>query len=161
MTENKTNWVKRRRYMEGVSTLGLLLVCAAMVGPFASGMAGSMPDFYKWIYLAGAVIYTVARVAGSMDRSESLRLRRLRRLEFWAGVCFCVGAFFWFYNSDRLAEVVGAGPLAILRDTVLFTLAGAAIQVIASWAVVAREKKEAKRSDTVKDSSVKKSQKHK
>lgn len=160
MTENKIDWVKRRRYMEGISTLGLLLVCAAMVGPFASGLTGSVPDFYKWIYLAGAVIYTVARVAGSMDRSESLRLRRLRRLEFWAGICFCAGAFFWFYNADRLAEVIGAGPLAILRDTVLFTLAGAAIQVIASWAVAAREKKEAKGAAAVKDSLVTKDKKH-
>lgn len=159
MTENKTDWAKRRRYMEGVSTLGLLLVCAAMVGPFASGLTGSVPDFYKWIYLAGAVIYTVARMVGSMDRSESLRLRRLRRLEFWAGICFCAGAFFWFYNAGRLAEVVGVGPLAILRDTVLFTLAGAAIQVIASWAVAAREKKEAKGSVTGNDSPVTKDKK--
>lgn len=153
MSEKNVDWVKRRRVMVGVSTFGLLLVAAAMVGPFASGI-GNMAalSVYKWIYAAGALIYLFARLVGASDRSESLRLRRLRRIEFWAGMAFAAGAFLWFYKEAKLGALPGTGPLAILNDTVLFTLAGAMIQVIASWMIAAREKKEAREKENPKSS---------
>lgn len=145
----------RRKKAEGVATIGLLLVAVAMLCPFASflsaepsyNIGGSEDTFnwmslYKWIYAAGALIYTLARLVGINDRSESLRLRRLRRLEFWAGMAFCVGAFFWFYNERKFSGMPYVGPLAVLRDTVLFSLVGALIQVIASWLIYFRQKKE-------------------
>ena len=132
--------------MESTATFGLLLVAAGMLIPFVTLSNGNLEwvTASKWIYTAGALIFTVARVVNVNDPRDSLRLRRLRRLEFWAGMAFCVAAFFWFYNEAKFADMMYVGPLAILRDTVLFSLAGAAIQVVASWMISFRQKKEEK-----------------
>lgn len=136
----------RRKKMEGVATFGLLLVAVAMLGPFMSGIGESFKwlHIYKWIYASGALIYTFARLVSVNDPADSLRLRRLRRLEFWAGMAFCIGAFFWFYNERRFAEFPFVGPMTILRDVVVFSLVGAVIQVIASWLIAFRQQKEKK-----------------
>lgn len=139
------DWEKRRKQMEATATLGLIIVAVGMIGPFAGGFELSTLAIYKWIYAAGALIFTFARIVGAGDKSESMRLRRLRRLEFWAGMAFCIAAFFWFYNEQRLSHMPYVGPLAILKDTVLFSLVGAAIQVVASWMIAWRQKKEAKK----------------
>lgn len=137
---------KRRRQVEGISTFGLLLLAVAMLCPFMN-LTGSEAmkylEYYKWIYAAGALVFTVARMVSVHDPKDSLRLRRLRRLEFWAGMAFCIGAFFWFYNEQRLAGTLYVGPLAILRDTVVFSMVGAVLQAVASWMIVYRTKKEA------------------
>lgn len=131
---------KTRRLAEGTATFGLLLLCVALVAPFAITSQLEALAVYKWIYAAGALIYTVARMVGVNDPADSLRVRRLRRMEFWAGMAFMVGACFWFYTEQRLPPM--AGPLAVLRTTIMFTLAGALIQIIASWMIVARKAKE-------------------
>lgn len=147
---------KRRRKMEGVATFGLLLVAAALLAPFATFLSSgnivySHDQFnwlsvYKWIYAAGALIFTFARMVNVSDPDESLRIKRIRRLEFWAGMAFCIGAFFWFYNEQRFEAMAFVAPMAILRDTVVFSLAGAMIQIISSWMLVWRRQKEAKES---------------
>lgn len=131
---------KRRKMVESTATFGLLLVCVALVSPFAGLGNMNILSVFKWIYAAGALIYVVARVVIVNDPSDSMRLRRLRRLEFWAGVAFMLAAAFWFYEEQHLGPY--AGPLAVMRNTILFTLVGAAIQVIASWMIVSRTKKE-------------------
>ncbi|MDE6806193.1 MAG: hypothetical protein K2J05_05245, partial [Muribaculaceae bacterium] len=110
---------------------------------------------YKWIYAAGALIFTGARLVNVSDPNESLRMRRIRRLEFWAGMAFCIGAFFWFYNERRLASMMFVAPMAILRDTVVFSLAGAMIQIISSWMLVWRQNKEARERANGQDSTKK------
>ncbi len=133
---------RRRKIMsaaENVAALGMLLVCAALVIPLFGLTSAHALDPYKWIYSAGTLLYIVARVVGAMDSSGTVRLRRLRRMEFWAGVCFMIGAAFWFYQEGHLGPL--AGPLAVIRDTILFTLAGAMVQIIASWLIYAQEKK--------------------
>ena len=140
MTDSKIE--KRRKAAEGIATFGLLLVAVALVAPFADLTSTAALKIYKWIFAAGAVVFTTARTVGVNDPDESTRLRRLRRLEFWAGMAFVVGGAFWFYNESRFADVPTAGALAILRETILFSLVGALIQVIASWMIYAREKKE-------------------
>lgn len=147
-SDTTTGIEKRRKQMEGVATFGLLLIAVAMLGPFMSLTKGASTvvalDPYKWIYAAGALVYTFARLVNVSDPADSLRLRRLRRLEFWAGIAFCIGAFFWFYNASKFSQMTYVGPLALLRDTVIFSLAGAAIQTIAAWAIAWRQKKERK-----------------
>ncbi len=138
---------KRRKKMESTATFGLLLIAVAMLGPFMLSNQGGFDwmTVYKWIYAAGALIYTFARLVSVNDPRDSLRLRRLRRLEFWAGMAFCIGAFFWFYNEQKFGNSPFVGPLAILKDVVAFSLAGAVIQVVASWMIsfrMAKEKKE-------------------
>lgn len=131
---------KRRKIVERFATFGLLLICVALVAPFAYASDLDMLGVYKWIYSAGALIFVMARVVGASDPKGSMRMRRLRRLEFWAGIAFVIGAVLWFYTEKRLDEY--AGPLAVMRNTIMFTLAGACIQIIASWLIVAQSKKE-------------------
>ncbi|MDE6217785.1 MAG: hypothetical protein K2F64_02165 [Muribaculaceae bacterium] len=139
---------KRRRLVESAATLSLILIAVALLMPFAMGLDRSMEmiSSFKWVYGAGALIYTGVRCINLSSPGESLRMRRLRRLEFWAGVSFFIGAFFWFWNCQKYGVgepgIVMAGPLAVMRDTILFSLAGAAIQLISSWMIAYRAKKE-------------------
>ena len=49
----------------------------------------------------------------------------------------------WFYNFNRLGEIIiTGGTLGIIRDTVMFTLVGAALQLIASWMIYFRKKRD-------------------
>lgn len=136
----KGNAEKRRRQVEATATFGLILICVALAAPFAAPENVGLMSVFKWIYAAGTLIFLIARAVGAGDPSDSLRMRRLRRMEFWAGVAFLAGAAFWFYQEVHLGPYTGM--LALLRDTIMFTLAGAVIQVIASWMIVARGKKE-------------------
>ena len=122
-----------RKAVERSATFGLILVAVGLLAPFADLSNAGWLRVFKWVYAAGALVFTIARIVGSTDSADSMRIRRLRRLEFWAGVAFCIGAFFWFFNEDRFAAYLelGMGSLACLRDTVYFTLAGAAIQIMA------------------------------
>lgn len=120
----------KERLLEGVATFGLLLVAVSMVAPFAGVPATGWMEAFKWIYAAGAVVYTVARIAGGAGKKESFRVRRLRRMEGWAGIAFCIGAGFWFYNSSRFG---GVFTFRLLNNTILFTLVGALIQIVSSW----------------------------
>lgn len=138
--------VRSRKAIEGAAAFGLILVAVGLAAPFTDLLNSDYIRFFKWIYSPGALIYTVARIVGSTDPSESMRMRRLRRLEFWAGVAFCIGVFFWFYNEHRYADLLaqGAGAMVYLRETVYFSLAGALIQVIAIAALARQQKKENK-----------------
>lgn len=140
MTKSKRDIGKLRRAVEAVSTLGLLLIAAGLVVPFAAVDSLVTVAVCRWIFAAGAVTYTVARLINVNEPSDSLRLRRLRRMEMWAGFCFVVAAAFWFYNSHRFAGI--AFSLPVMNNTIAFTLAGAVIQVVASWMISARAKKE-------------------
>lgn len=133
---------KKRKYVELAASLGLLLVLLAMMLPFFAGfLPGSPISWGLWIYAAGALVYTVARVVNVNAPSDSLRLRRLRRMEFWAGMCFVVGAAFWYYKLNYF-QAMYSGPLAVMRQTVAFTMAGAVVQIVASWMIAFRMKKE-------------------
>lgn len=132
---------KRRKYVELCASAGLLLVLAAMVAPFLEGIVGHTMMWAKWVYAGGALLYTGARVVNVNAPQDSLRLRRLRRLEFWGGMCFIVGASFWFYKLQYYTGFF-AGPLAVMRQTVAFTMAGAVIQIVASWMIAYQMKKE-------------------
>ena len=131
---------KRRRRMENLSLIGLILLCVGLVVPFANIGSDILQTIFKYVYAAGALIYTGARMVNVNGPNDSLRLRRLRRLELWAGIAFIVGGFFWFYNSARYPNI--GFSLAVMRDTIMFTLVGALIQVIASWMIAYRMKKE-------------------
>ena len=124
---------KTRKATEATATFGLIIIAAALIGPFANLLNSDWGVTFRWLYAAGAVIYTIARVVGAADREENTRLRRLRRLECWGGFAFIIAAAFWFYNQQRLGAT--AGNLALLRETVLFTLVGALIQIISAWRI--------------------------
>ena len=131
---------KRRRLFENTATFGLLLVAVALVVPFANFGSTDFLRPFKWVFGSGAIIYLISRIVNVSDPDESLRIRRLRRIQFWAGVALGVATFFWFYNEDKLGPY--AGPGAILRDTVLFSLVAALLQLISSWMITWRQRKE-------------------
>lgn len=128
-----------RRAMEALATFGLLVVALAMAGPFAGLLTPGWMTAFKWIYAAGALAYLVARITGAVGKDESLRVRRLRRMEVWAGIAFAVASFFWFFNTRGFN---GLPTFHMLNETIIFTLAGALIQVIASWMLASALKKE-------------------
>ena len=130
---------KRRKQVESTATFGLILICVALVAPFTNISNLGALSIYRWIYGAGALIYIIARVVNVNDPEDSIRLRRLRRMEFWAGVAFAIATFFWFYMQYHLGEY--AGVLAVLRNTIMFTLVGALIQIVASWLIYSNTKK--------------------
>ncbi|MDE6576549.1 MAG: hypothetical protein K2J82_10950 [Muribaculaceae bacterium] len=135
----------RRRYVESTATFGLILICVALIVPFFNPTDFALLVSFKWVYAAGAIIFLIARVVNVSDPSDSIRLRRLRRLEFWAGIAFAMAAGFWFYQESHLASLGQyVGVLAILRNTIMFSLVGALIQIIASWMIVAQSRKEGK-----------------
>lgn len=135
---------KSRKAVEAAATFGLILIAVGLAAPFTNLTDSDYVRFFKWIYAPGALIFTVARIVGSTDPDESMRLRRLRRLEFWAGVSFCIGVFFWFYNENRYADLLSmaSGTMTVLRETIYFTLVGAIIQVLAVMFIGRRLKKE-------------------
>ena len=128
--------------MDNLSLVGLVLLCAGLVAPFANIGSETLLTVFKYVYAAGALIYAVARMVNVNAPGDSLRLKRLRRMEMWAGFCFILGGAFWFYNAHRFAGI--AFSLPVMRDTIAFTLAGAIIQMIASWMISARMNKERK-----------------
>lgn len=133
--------VKRLRAFESIATIGLLFLAIGLVAPFTNFENGTVQNLFKWVYASGALIYFVARVAGGYDPSDTLRVKRLRRMEIWAGVAFGIGTFFWFYNSGRYSGF--PMTLGMMRDTVVFTLVGAVLQIVASWMIIAAKRKEA------------------
>lgn len=142
-TATPSNVERRRKIVENTAVFGLILVAVGLMVPFANLTSPAYVAVFKWIYSAGALVYLAARVADVRDPRESLRLRRLRRLEVWAGVALCIAAFFWFYNENRYGAR-SLMTLSVLRDTIIFTLVGAIVQLIASWMIYAREKREKK-----------------
>lgn len=142
MGKSRQEIEKLRRRMEALSTFGLILIAAGLVAPFAAVDNTLMAVVCRWAFAAGALIYTVARMVNVNDPADSMRLRRLRRMEMWAGFCFVVAAGFWFYNAHRFAGIVFSLP--VMNNTIVFTLAGAIIQVVASWMISAQAKKEKK-----------------
>lgn len=139
-----------RKAFESVATFGLLLIAVGLVAPFAGLYTSAWLTAFKWIYVCGAAFYLGARLAVSFWRDESFRVRRLRRMESWAGICFAVGAFFWFWNTRSFS---GMPTFHMLQETIVFTLAGAIIQLIASWMLSSALRKEqaAKNDDNASD----------
>lgn len=136
---------RKRKAVEGMATFGLILVAVGLAAPFTDLTSAAFLRGFKWVYGAGALIFTIARIVGATDPADSMRVRRLRRMEFWAGIAFCIALFFWFYNEHRFADYLAwdSGTTACLRETIYFTLVGAIIQVLASISITRRQKKEA------------------
>lgn len=133
---------QRRKYVEMAASAGLLLVLAAMIVPFFPGLPVCVSEAAKWVYAIGALAYTVARVVNVNAPDDPLRVRRMRRLEFWAGMCFIVGSAFWFYKLKYYDGLL-VGPLAVMQQTVAFTMAGAVIQIVAGVMISRRSGKSA------------------
>lgn len=111
-----------RRIVTVMATLGLLGIVAGTLIPLLFGANGqylTLPQTYKFIFGAGALLLLAARI---MNRYTGcvLRVKRMFRIETWSAVFFCVATFFLFYEPYSS------------RNWLAFTLAGAVLQVITS-----------------------------
>lgn len=139
--KNKMSLKKKRTIAETLAIAGVVLIALALVIPLSSN-AGDLLGASKWVYSSGALVYTIARTIDVSAPNESVRLKRMRRIEFWAGMAFIIGAAFWFYNESRYGDALYMFTLAILKDTILFSLVGAVLQIVASWMIYSRSRKE-------------------
>lgn len=135
---------KRRKQVESAATFGLILICVALVAPFTSPADWNYLSVFRWIYGSGALIYLVARITDISDPQDPPRLKRLRRMEFWAGISFGLATAFWFIGQHRYHNDPYIGALAVLWNTIMFTLVGAVIQIVASWLIYSELKKKSK-----------------
>lgn len=118
---------KRQTLTEIADIVGIILIMLGLSLPILTGLGCG--DYYQYIYTAGAVITLCGKIFRPPYKGSDLRLRRLTRMPFWGAVCYCVGAFFLFY------------PQGTLADWIAFTMAGAAIQTIATFMIIFRQKK--------------------
>ena len=144
LTASDPRLIQRRKIAEASASIGMILIIVAMFLPLLNMLSTANLHIFKWIFAAGTLMFWGARCVDVSSKDESIRVRRIRRIEFWAGACFGVAAFFWFYNENKFADIPGVGPLTILKDTILFALAGAVLQIVAAWMLYFRQKKEAK-----------------
>lgn len=108
-----------------LSTLGLLTIVVGTLIPLLYGANqayATLPQFYKYIFGAGALMLFIAR---AMNRYTGcvMRVRRLIRIELWSAFFFCVATFFLFYQPNQS------------RDWLAFTLAGAVLRIYTSIAI--------------------------
>ncbi len=109
------------------STIGFLMIAAAMIVPLVQGPY-SPDQWFKYVYAAGAVIMLICSLL-TPYKGKDLKLKRLYRIQSWSAIMFCAATFFLFW------------PDATLRDWIAFTLAGAVIRAYSNFAIVARQRK--------------------
>ena len=141
---------KKRKIADNVAMAGLLVLAVAIAMPIATLESPETLAPWKWVYAAGAIIYTAARCVNVSAPGDSTRLRRWRRMQAWGGIAFIIAGAFWFYYEQRLGAI-GGGALAILKNTILFTLVGAMLQIVSVWMIYAREKKESRNNGATLD----------
>lgn len=107
-------------------TVGLLCIGVATLIPIMYG--NFTHPWFRYLYAAGAVMVITGRLF-SPYTGKHLRMKRLHRMEAWSGIFFCVAAFFMFYDKTQN------------RDWLAFTMAGAVIQIVATFMMVHVAKK--------------------
>lgn len=149
MKQNTSQKFIQNKQILGIAgSCGILLIAIGLLLPLFNMFNPILLDICKWIYSVGAILFLISKLLVRQDKSESFRLRRLRRMEFWAGACFVVGAALWFYNQNKFSNFPAGtvGALALIRDTILFAMSGSMLEIIAVWLIYFREKKEKRES---------------
>lgn len=107
-----------------ISIIALLMIMAATAMPFTP-LAYYTPftgfALWRYIFTLGAIAFFITRLIAGNQFTE-LRLKRLQRMQFWAGVMFCVASFFIFYEPNT-------------NDWIAFTLAGALLQAYSTFVI--------------------------
>lgn len=116
-------------------TVGLLMIGVATMVPIIHG--NFEVEWFRYLYAAGAVMVVVGRLF-SPYTGKHLRMKRLRRMESWSSIIFCVAAFFLFYDKTNN------------RDWLAFTMAGATVQIVATILMTRVASKELKQANTNK-----------
>lgn len=107
-----------------IITAGMVFIVVGVLMP----ILGYSIMTSRWVFCFGAVVNLAGRIFVRYH-GGNIRLKRLMRLEFWAGVFFCVSGFFQFYSPRT-------------SDWIAFTLAGGAILVYTSIMIPRVSKKD-------------------
>lgn len=116
-----------------IMNIGLLLIVAATALPLFH-VTG---DTFRWIFSAGALLALTGRICAPAYKGTIVRVKRLARIEVWACIVLCAGAFFMWYDRQS-------------TDWLAFTLAGGVLEVYVSLMIprtLAKEQRQ-RRSDT-------------
>lgn len=122
-TDNKTTMTKNK-ILNTLTYGGYLLVAAGVVVPF---FTGPQDVVYKIIFSVGAALMLTGRLL-MRENDKDLRVKRLKRIQVWSALFFCVSAFFMWYSNNP-------------KDWLVFTLAGAMIQCYVSLVLPRAQRK--------------------
>lgn len=120
---------KRNNILSWILALSLLVILVSAALPILKiDWEGS-----RYTFAVGALASLVARLMIKHKPTQSLRIKRLRRIENVSSILYCLSAFFIFYP--------GAGS----TDWLGFLTAGAALQIYATFTIDYLEKRDKKR----------------
>ncbi len=112
--------IVERQWLAWVGSTGLLLVMIGTAIPLLTAFYPSFAgELYKYIYAVGAGVTLLSRLF-MRYKGDNLRLRRLMRIEVWAGLFFVAAAVLMW-----LPYKYGVGR----TDWIAFTLAGGVITI--------------------------------
>ena len=105
--------------------IGNILLCVSMTVLFAAAVIPlfitPMPSWQRYLLAAGAAGTLVAQFF-IPSPSDELRIKRLSRMNVWAAIAYCVGAYCLFSSN-----------IDMQRSWVAFLLAGAVLQIYATF----------------------------
>lgn len=113
--------------------LGLLTMLVAAAFPLL-GIWHEGLMLMRYVYAAGAAMVVVARLLYVYE-GKNFRIKRLHGLERMSALLYCVSAYLLFDFGDKLGGT----------DWIAFLLAGAIVQLYASYMIQREEKKDAKK----------------
>lgn len=133
MIQDENKRIEIQNITLAVATL-MLLVAAAMP------IFGVHGDWAKYLYSLGALAALAERCT-ERYAGKNLRIRRLFRMGKVSALLYCVSAFFLFSSTLNINIGTSWGN----RDWLAFLLAGALLQIYASFAIQHEENKEKKK----------------
>ncbi|MBR5639625.1 MAG: hypothetical protein IKW83_07670 [Muribaculaceae bacterium] len=125
--------------------IGNILLCISMTALMAAAaiplFITPMPSWQRYMLAAGAAGTLVAQFF-IPSPSDDFRIRRLSRMNVWAGIVYCVGAYCLFSSNPDMH-----------RSWIAFLLAGAVLQIYATFMLsrLTNSKKREKQIKEVKD----------
>lgn len=104
--------------------LGNIMLCVSMTVLLAAAVipifVTHMPSWQRYMLAAGAAGTLIAQFFIPCP-SDDFRVRRLSRMNVWAGIVYCVAAYCRFSSSPDMQ-----------RSWIAFMLAGAVLQIYAT-----------------------------
>lgn len=113
--------------------LGLIVLLVSAAFPLL-GIWKEQLMLMRYVYAAGAAMALVAR-ATQVYEGKNFRIKRLHGLERMSALLYCVSAFLLFDFGDKWGGT----------DWIAFLLAGAIVQLYASYMIQREEKKDAEK----------------
>lgn len=117
---------KKEEILNIVLSVSMIIIATVAILPLLKIQWTGLP----YLFAVGAVGTFVVRLLSPQYKGDSLRIKRLFRLETVSSICYMLSAFFMFY------------PYSEQTDWLAFLTAGAVLQVYASFMISYLEKKQ-------------------